>query len=95
MSETVVVPIRIANEEYPISSPASEVDVLKESAARLDAEISKLREKGRLSLEKAAVMAGLIIASELIRAEKGSALADFKFREQLMALSKTIDQFQE
>lgn len=93
MSETVVVPVKIANEEYPISTPKSEEDVLIESAARLDNEITKLRARGRLSLEKAAIMAGIILASELVRAEKGIELTEFKLREQLIALSKKIDEF--
>lgn len=93
MSETVVVPVKIANEEYPISTPKSEEDVLIESAARLDNEIAKLRARGRLSLEKAAIMAGIILASELVRAEKGVELTEFKLREQLIALSKKIDEF--
>ncbi len=93
MSETVVVPVRIANEEYPISTPESEVEVLKQSAERLDKEIAKLREKGRLSLEKAAVMAGLILASELVRAEKGIELSEYKLREKLMILSRKVDEF--
>lgn len=93
MSETVVVSVKIANEEYPISTPKSEEDVLKESAARLDKEIAKLRERGRLSLEKAAVMAGIILASELVRAEKGVELTEFKLREQLVALTKKVDEF--
>lgn len=93
MSETVVVPVKIANEEYPISTPKSEEEVLRESAIRLDQEIAKLREKGRLSLEKAAVMAGIILASELVRAEKGIELTEFKLREQLVALSKKVDEY--
>lgn len=93
MSEIVVVSVKIANEEYPISTPKSEEDVLKESAARLDKEIAKLRERGRLSLEKAAVMAGIILASELVRAEKGVELTEFKLREQLVALTKKVDEF--
>ncbi len=93
MSETVVVPVKIANEEYPISTPKSEEEVLRESAVRLDKEIAKLREKGRLSLEKAAIMAGIILASELVRAEKGIELTEFKLREQLVTLSKKVDDF--
>lgn len=93
MSETVVVPVKIANEEYPISTPKSEEEVLRESALRLDKEIAKLRERGRLSLEKAAVMAGIILASELVRAEKGIELTEFKLREQLVALSKKVDEY--
>ncbi len=93
MSETVVVPVKIANEEYPISTPKSEEEVLRESAVRLDKEIAKLREKGRLSLEKAAIMAGIILASELVRAEKGIELTEFKLREQLVALSKKVDEY--
>ncbi len=93
MSETVVVPVRIANEEFPISTPKSEEDVLRESALRLDREIAKLREKGRLSLEKAAIMAGIILASELVRAEKGIELTEFKLREQLVELTKKVDEF--
>ncbi|HIW07436.1 MAG TPA: cell division protein ZapA [Candidatus Ignatzschineria merdigallinarum] len=93
MSETVVVPVKIANEEYPISTPKSEEEVLRESAVRLDKEIAKLREKGRLSLEKAAIMAGIILASELVRAEKGIELTEFKLREQLVDLSKKVDEY--
>lgn len=93
MSENVVVPVKIANEEYPISTPKSEEEILKESALRLDREITKLREKGRLSLEKAAIMAGIILASELVRAEKGIELTEFKLREQLVALSKKVDEY--
>lgn len=93
MSESVVVSVKIANEEYPISTPKSEEEVLRESALRLDAEIAKLRSKGRLSLEKAAVMAGIILASELVRAEKGVELTEFKLREELVSLSKKVDQF--
>mgnify|MGYP000862521086 CR=1 FL=1 len=93
MTEMIVVPVKIANEEYPISSPKSEEEVLRESAARLDQEITKLRERGRLSLEKAAIMAGIIIASELVRAEKGIELTEFKLREQLVALTKKADEF--
>ncbi|UNM96203.1 cell division protein ZapA [Ignatzschineria rhizosphaerae] len=93
MSENVVVSVKIANEEYPISTPKSEEEVLKESALRLDKEIAKLREKGRLSLEKAAVMAGIILASELVRAEKGIELTEFKLKEQLLALSKKVDEY--
>lgn len=93
MSETIVVPVKIANEEYPISTPKSEEEVLRESAVRLDKEIAKLREKGRLSLEKAAIMAGIILASELVRAEKGIELTEFKLREQLVALSKKVDEY--
>lgn len=93
MSEIVVVPVKIANEEYPISTPKSEEEVLRESAVRLDKEIAKLREKGRLSLEKAAIMAGIILASELVRAEKGIELTEFKLREQLVALSKKVDEY--
>lgn len=93
MSETVVVPVRIANEEFPISTPKSEEDILRESAARLDREIAKLRERGRLSLEKAAIMAGIILASELVRAEKGIELTEFKLREQLVELTKKVDAF--
>lgn len=93
MSEIVVVSVKIANEEYPISTPKSEEDVLKESAARLDKEIAKLRERGRLSLEKAAVMAGIILASELVRAERGVELTEFKLREQLVALTQKVDEF--
>lgn len=93
MSETVVVPVRIANEEFPISTPKSEEEVLRESAIRLDKEIAKLRERGRLSLEKAAIMAGIILASELVRAEKGIELTEFKLREQLIELTKKVDAF--
>lgn len=93
MSENVVVPVKIANEEYPISTPKSEEEVLKESALRLDKEIAKLREKGRLSLEKAAIMAGIILASELVRAEKGIELTEFKLKEQLLTLSRKVDEY--
>ena len=93
MSENVVVSVKIANEEYPISTPKSEEEVLKESALRLDKEIAKLRERGRLSLEKAAVMAGIILASELVRAEKGIELTEFKLKEQLLALSRKVDEY--
>lgn len=93
MSETVIVPVKIANEEYPISTPKSEEEILKESALRLDREIAKLREKGRLSLEKAAIMAGIILASELVRAEKGIELAEFKLREKIVALSQKVDEY--
>ena len=93
MSENIIVPVKIANEEYPISTPKSEEEVLKESALRLDSEIAKLRERGRLSLEKAAIMAGIILASELVRAEKGIELTEFKLREQLIALSKKVDEY--
>ncbi len=93
MSENIIVPVKIANEEYPISTPKSEEEVLKESALRLDREIAKLRERGRLSLEKAAIMAGIILASELVRAEKGIELTEFKLREQLIALSKKVDEY--
>lgn len=93
MSENIIVPVKIANEEYPISTPKSEEEVLKESALRLDKEIAKLRERGRLSLEKAAIMAGIILASELVRAEKGVELTEFKLREQLLALSKKVDEY--
>lgn len=93
MSETVIVPVKIANEEYPISTPKSEEEILKESALRLDREIAKLREKGRLSLEKAAIMAGIILASELVRAEKGIELTEFKLREKIVALSQKVDEY--
>ena len=93
MSETVIVPVKIANEEYPISTPKSEEEILKESALRLDREIAKLRERGRLSLEKAAIMAGIILASELVRAEKGIELTEFKLREKNVALTQKVDEY--
>ena len=61
------VSVKILDKEYQVACPPEEVDALTASARYLDAQMSEIRDTGKVfGLDRIAVMAALNIANELL-----------------------------
>jgi len=86
------VSLTIMGKEYKIACDPDEQDDLMRSAQQLDAQMSKMRDAGKVSgSDRIAVMAALNLAHELQLMKTQNALLTRNLNECLVKLSKKIE----
>lgn len=73
----IPVSVRIYGKEYPVACPPGEEDGLRKSAVRVDEEMRKIREGGKVvGTDRIAVMVALNLAYELLRNQQTVMVGD-------------------
>lgn len=90
------VAVRILDKDYMVACPEGEQDALLASARRVDREMRKVRESGRvLGTDRIAVMVALNLAHELLQEGKSSdsfsAEERDTAREQVQSLQERVE----
>lgn len=86
------VSVRILDKEYMVACPEGEQDALLASSRRVDKEMRKIRDSGKvLGTDRIAVMVALNLAHELMHGNHNHAAATPEAMDQLKTLQGRID----
>lgn len=86
-----LVAITILGVEYKISCETDKKESLIKAANLLDGKLTELRASGRMSVEQAAIMAGLHLANDFIDTEKKLNTIEQTVSKELNALNSSLD----
>lgn len=87
--------IRILDKEYMVACPEGEQDALIASARRVDREMRKVRDSGRvLGTDRIAVMVALNLAHELMHGNRGMLESDTANSADLDSYRQKLQQMQ-
>ncbi len=90
--QTCTVGISVLDKEYQISCLITEEEQLKKAAKCLDQKMKQIRTEGKLiGLERIALMAGLNLASDLLKTEDELISTSQNTKESLLRLMRKVD----
>ncbi|MGB0847598.1 MAG: cell division protein ZapA [Thiolinea sp.] len=96
-NQIVPVNVHIFGKEYPVACPPGQEDGLRKSAIRVDEEMRKIRESGKVvGTDRIAVMVALNLAHELLLANGADALmpvgdTDTASQQRISQIQQDID----
>lgn len=89
------VTIRILDKDYMVACPEGEQDALVAAARRVDREMRKVRDSGKvLGTDRIAVMVALNLAHELMHGNRGNVVEAATSHSDLVAYQQTLQQLQ-
>lgn len=89
------VTVRILDKDYMVACPEGEQDALVASSRRVDREMRKVRDSGKvLGTDRIAVMVALNLAHELMHGSRSGSADNTLGKADLLAYQQTLQQLQ-